>query len=425
MSMQRVRNEVVWRQLRLLFTGALLLFLINIYFGFDNIFTTGAIPRWQALIHLHSGSIGWITLSAIGVAIWVLTGQREVGTAYEQRVRRLVRAAVVVFALYIPNFWLAFSRTEGPLVALLPTFGSLAVVTLWVAAIFALAQVRRQEILTTVHLLAGGALLVAAIGATAGALLGMERAVGQFLPIESPDRVGFHAAMMDTYLFLAAGGIIEWARTRHAEPRRWTWPGLLQALSWAVAATLAPLAFLFNLLDQLLPVFGILLLLGLALFVGRMAWRTLATGPSGGMVDRWAFFGTAWLVVFLGLFVYAIGTGVDPTVLPPWFYAVFVHAGFVGMMTNLIMAVVSSRTAGSRDVLVAGEPAALWLINGGLVLFLGLKIAADIRWGALVMGAGVLAGVATMLVRLQAERSTDGGRESRDARDRSVVQDLR
>jgi hypothetical protein len=73
MYLQRVKNDSVWQSLKILFMGSLLIFLINIYFGFDNSLTVCDIDRWQSLIHLHSGSVGWITLSTIGFAIWVLT----------------------------------------------------------------------------------------------------------------------------------------------------------------------------------------------------------------------------------------------------------------------------------------------------------------------------------------------------------------
>ena len=88
--------------------------------------------------------------------------------------------------------------------------------------------------------------------------------------------------------------------------------------------------------------------------------------------------------------------------LPSWFFAVFAHAGFVGMMTNLILAVFSARTQESRHVLSWGEPTSLWLINLGLLVFFALKITADIRLGAIVMGIGVVLGVLTMILRLRA-----------------------
>jgi hypothetical protein len=354
------------------------------------------------LIHLHGGSVGWITLSAIGIAVWVMSGDRDVSAAYEKNVTRLTWAAVLVFGGYVPTFGLAFSRSQGFLVALLPIFGSLAVLTLWVSAIWALSQLRRQPVVTTVHLLAAGALLVAAIGATVGMLLGLERVIGQFLPLpQGEDRVGAHAGMMDTYLFLIASAIVEWF-TRKDAARRWSWPGLIQGLAWTIGATLVPVAYFLNLLEQMLPIFGLLLLLGMAIFLIRIAWRAVIVGPFAKGVKPWAFFGAIWLVIYMGLFLMAIGTGGDFASLPPWFFAAFAHAGFVGMMTNLLFGVISARAWDSRQVLGWGEATSMWLMNLGIIAFIGLKISSDIRTGAIVMGVGVLLGVFTMLLRLRA-----------------------
>ena len=72
--MIRVKNKAVWEQIRILFLASAILFLFNINLGFDNALTIGGIPRWQILVHLHAGSLGWITLSAFGLMIWFITG---------------------------------------------------------------------------------------------------------------------------------------------------------------------------------------------------------------------------------------------------------------------------------------------------------------------------------------------------------------
>jgi hypothetical protein len=402
MYLQRVKNDSVWRSLKILFMGSMLIFLINIYFGFDNSLTVGEIERWQVLIHLHGGSIGWITLSAIGIAIWIATGERDVDARYEGRVRALVWAAVLIFAGYVPTFGLAFSRPSGFLVNLLPIFGVGAVLILWISAIFAFSQFKHQPVVTTVHFLVAGALLVAAIGATVGMLLGLERAIGQFLPLPAgADRVGAHAGMMDTYLFLIASGIIEWATRK--EVQRWSWAGLAQALLWMVGASLVPVVFFLNIVEQALPIFGIMLLLGMVIFLFRYGWRALVNLPRGSGVQSWVFFGTLWLIIYMGLFLYAIvGTGGDFAAIPPWFFVLFAHAPFVGMMTNLLMGVIASRGQAAANLISWGEPVALWTINLGIIVFAGLEITSDIRLGAIVMGLGVLLGVFTMFRRLLA-----------------------
>ena len=400
MYLPRVKNDSVWGSLKILFMGALLIFLINIFFGFDNSLTAGEIDRWQVLIHLHSGSIGWITLSAIGVAIWVVTGDRDVDARYESRIRNLVWAAVVIFAIYVISFGLAFSRPSGFLVALLPIFGTGSVIVLWYSAIFSFAQFKHQPVVTTVHFLAAGALLTAAIGATVGMLLGLERVTGQLLPLPlGPDRVGAHAGMMDTYLFLVASAIVEWGTRK--DVTRWSWAGLVQALAWMIGAAIVPISFFLGIFEQVLPLFGLLLLAGMVIFLIRYAWRALVRLPLGSGVKSWNFFGTLWLIVYMGLFLYAVSSG-DFSLLPAWFFAAFAHAGFVGMMTNLIMGVVASRGQEAASVLSWGEVTSLWAINLGILAFLGLEIAADIRSGAILMGLGILLAVFTMFRRLLA-----------------------
>ncbi len=401
--MERVKNEAVWALTRTLFLGSALLFLINNYFGFDNALTSGVIPRSQVLIHLHAGSIGWITLSLIGVAIWVFSGQRELSASYTAAVRRLTWIAIFVFGGYIISFGLAFAVQD--LTFLLPIFGTGAMLVIWSAAIFAVREFGKQPVATSVHLLVTGGLLVAAIGATMGVMLGLEKVIGVFLPIEGPDRVGVHAGMMDTYVILVAAGLVEWMVGKGSD-RRWTWPAMVQTVAWTVAAVVVPIAFLVNMLEQLLPIFGMLLLLGLVFFLVRMGWRGLTQNPLRGGLPAWAFFGTLWLIIFVGLFLYAALSGADFASFPGWFTVAMVHAPFVGAMTNLLLGVYSVRTAQSSGVLSWGAPAALWLINLGLIAFVVLKATSDSRLGAIAMGIGVVLGVVTMILRLRAAGST-------------------
>ena len=404
--MIQVRNREVWNQIRILFMGSAVLFLINIYFGFDNVVTSGVLPRSQALTHLHAGSLGWITLSLIGLAIWIFTGEREVSDRYVGRVRSFTYAAIGIFGAYIASFGIAFSRGGG-FFALMPIFGTLATLVVWVAAIYALKQLRHQPVTTTMHLLVAGGLLVAAVGATMGLLLGLEYAIGRFLPISpNDDRVGVHAGMMDTYVILVAAGIVE-GLIAFGPAKRWTRGGLLQTLFLTTAALLVPFGFLLGLVGQLVPIFGLLLAAGLVTFLIRTGRHALMYNPLEGGTRAWTWFGSLWMVGFVVLFIYAAVTfAEDITASPFWFYVVFSHTAFVGVMTNLLLGVYALRTTDTKNVLAWGEPASMWLINLGLLVFFMLKIAANIRLGAIVMGIGVLLGVVTMLLRLRADRPT-------------------
>jgi hypothetical protein len=397
MYLPRVKNDSVWQSLKFLFLGALVIFLINNWFGFDNALTTGVIDRWQVLIHLHAGSVGWITLSAIGIALWVYTGDRSVDAAYTGQVNMLARGATIIFGLYVIAFGLSWAFEDSFVVYLHPILGIVAVLMLWYAAIWSFGQMKNQAPLTTVHVLISGALLTASIGATVGMLLGLEHAIGQFLPLPPGDRVGAHAAMMDTYLFLVASCIIEWSVRKEAT--RWGWAGMAQAVLWIVGATMVPIAFFLNIVNAVLPIFGLMLLVGMVIFLARFGWRALVNLPTGAGVKSWSFFGALWLVIYMALFLYLISLVATPELMAPWLFPVFAHAGFVGMMTNLLMGVQASRGQEAKGVLPWGEPAALWLINLGIIAFLGLKIAADLRHGAWVMGIGVVLGVVVMFMR--------------------------
>ena len=156
----------------------------------------------------------------------------------------------------------------------------------------------------------------------------------------------------------------------------------------------------------LLPVFLVLLLLGLIFFLVRTGRHALVNNPIGGGTKAWAFFGTLWLVVFVGLFIYAImAFAEDFSAIPPWYGVIFAHSAFVGMMTSLLLGVYAIRAQDQAHVLSWGEPAAMWIMNVGLVVFTALKFTSDSRLGAIVMGVGVLLGVATILLRLQSDRA--------------------
>jgi len=93
------------------------------------------------------------------------------------------------------------------------------------------------------------------------------------------------------------------------------------------------------------------------------------------------FFGSIWTVIWAFIFVYLISILITKREegISSGLVVLFVHAGFVGAMTNLILGVLSVRGYAARNVLSWAEPAALWLMNLELILFVVLKFAADSR----------------------------------------------
>ncbi len=175
---------------------------------------------------------------------------------------------------------------------------------------------------------------------------------------------------------------------------------------------MVPIAFFLHMVDELLPIFMLSLLAGMLIFLGRIAWRAIIVGPlAEGVkpmaegVKPWAFFGTLWLITYMATFLYFISqfvSGADFSDFPRWLGVLFAHAGFVGMMTNLLFGVLSVKTWARRDVLAWGEKTAMWLVNLGILAFVGMMAFSDSRLGAMVMGVGVLLGVLTMVLRLNA-----------------------
>lgn len=407
--MERVKNEQVWRQIRTLFMGSIILFLVNIYFGFDNALTKGIIPRWQVLTHLHAGTLGWITLSIIGLAIWVYAGQREVSDSYVRSARNLSRFAIIAFGGYIVAFGLAFSQ-GSPFFYLMPVFGTASSLTIWAAAIFSIRQLRKQEVVTNLHLLIATALGVASLGSTMGVLLGLEYVIGSFVP--GIDRIGVHAGVMDGYLFLAAAAIVE-ALVQKDPLQRRTRTGIILAVAWGGAGVMALIGLLLGIMPLVMSM-TLFLLIGLAVFLVSMGRHALKYHPFGEGPRRWVFFGTLWVLFYGVFFIWLIASfAEDFSQAPAWVGTVLAHGAFVGMMTNLLIGVYSIRSQDAMDIMPWGETASMWLINLGLVAFLSLKIASDIRLGALVMGVGVLLGVALMFARLRASAPIREGKLER------------
>lgn len=381
-----------------------LLFLINNVFGFYNIVVYPGLPFWQVLIHLHAGSIGWITLTAITFTVWAFSTGRDLAPGDERWAKFLVWGAVVAFALYIPFFGAAFALGQ-PFFQLMAIFGTIALSMIWAALLFTLTRLRRQAPQTTTpHLLLVGALLVAAVGAVMGVMLDLEFTTGNFLPIVGPDRVGVHAGMMDTYLFLYGAAIVESLAVKGPAPR-WTKSGATQAAAWTVGGLAVPTYFLSG-VEPLLLVFVITLFLGLALFIARAGRFALMTNPLKGGPAGWMFAGTIWFILYTFLFIYAVFAVLpDTAAAPAWFFPLFAHVPYVGTMTNLILGLLSERSKAAGSTLRLGEPTALVLINLGILAFVGGVAATGSAIGASVMGTGVVVGVLTMVWRLSRDRA--------------------
>lgn len=387
---------------RATFLAASVLFLGTIGLGFLNVVTTGEIPKWQAVTHLHSGTVGWILLSFVGVAIWLFADEWVGGEGGRRRLWWLVGAAVVAFAGLAASFGYGFSQGDEAMVAL-GIAAPAAALVVWSTALYALTRLRAEVVATTARLLVAVGLLLAAIGVTVGAYLGMTYAFdGLATPPE--ETIGAHFLTVLPAVSMVSAGILEWlVRGEAAGPA--SRAGVLQVGVGAIAGLMFPTGFTLLLLgvpaSQLEPIFMGLLgggILFILVFLVRIGHHALRRNPFATGSGAWVFFSTVWFLVFLPSVVLPVIIGG-----PEWTSLLSIHGFFVGFVTCAILGAFSMRT---RDAAVGAgraEPTAVWLVNLGIVAFVAGEAVAGVAHGAVVMGLGVLLGLAVMSRRLLTE----------------------
>lgn len=197
-------NGALGAPARMLFRAATLIFLVTIIIGILNGLDLWDPPRSLLLTHVHAGTLGWITLAVIGVAL------RMFGESADERAvrngTRLAVAGIVATALYV----VAFAIGTG---VYRPATGTLMLAAVVWALVWVVGRWRHTP--TTVP---GVAMLLAlaslVIGAVLGVLLGLFIANGSLpgLSTESASNLaGAHPpAMLVGYLVLAGTAVAEW-----------------------------------------------------------------------------------------------------------------------------------------------------------------------------------------------------------------------
>ena len=373
-------------QSRLLYRGALLIFVVTIVIGILNGLDVWDPTRQMILTHVHAGTLGWITLSVVASALAMLgpgADSRAAATG-----RNLATATLATVVIYV----VAFATTTG-------IFRPIAGTLLLIAIIWALVWVGRRyqaSEKSTAQLALYLAVISLTIGAILGVLLGLFIANGSIpgLSTESASNLGaaHPTAMLIGYLILAGVAISHWVLDGGQ--------GMLGRLvAWAlfVAGLLANIAFIFD-IEALIQVFSALQVIAIIAYVVHM-WSRIAPAAWGG--DGALNFGRAavlGLVVGIGLLVYVVqlftSGQLDPETGegPIGVLTAFDHAMFIGVMTNALFGAIAAiglvRAATNRIVLLA--------VNLGLVLFLlGLVSDSTIlkQVGTPILGLALLYGI--------------------------------
>jgi hypothetical protein len=376
-------------QARMLFKGALAIFVVTIVIGILNGLDIWDPSRTMLLTHVHAGTLGWITLAVVACTMAMFgddADQKSVASG-----RNLSMAALVTVAIYV----VAFATTTG---IFRPIAGTLLLVSIVWLLIWVGGRYRASE-KTTAQLALYLAVVSLTIGAILGVLLGLFVANGS-LPGLSTERAaalaGAHpAAMLIGYLILAGVGVSHWVLNGGQGM-----VGRLVAWALFVAGLIVNVAFIFDLVDELAPVFSGLQVIAIIAYIVHMWSRIKPSAWAGGGAANFGRVAVFGLVVGIGLLVYVVqlftsgqldpetGTG------PVGVLIAFDHAMFIGVMTNALFAAVgrlaSTPAATNRLVLLA--------VNTGVLLFLiGLISESAIlkRIGTPIMGLALLWAIAT------------------------------
>ena len=378
------------------------IFTLTVLVGLANATKVfGDLSRDTLLTHVHSGTLGWITMGVIGVAVWLFGGTGAT-------ISRNVALSGIATALYVLAFWSGNLPARAVTGAL-----ELAVIVGWWGWVVRRAAAEGFGAIGVPKLSVVLGLTTLVIGSTVGVAIQVLLATGIGLPADR-DVIGLHAsAQVGGYLVLVAAGIIEWRLSGLGRTRAGVTQvsllfvgGLL--LSTGVITNLVPLLGLATLLQ-------VVAIVVIAVRLGRKA-AGVPWGEATGL--RHIAMGIPFLIVALVLQAYLIAAIAaaegDFTKVPVGVLTGLDHAMFVGVMTNALFGCILALTAGAR-VWPWADNVIFWGMNLGAASFIAVlafvgtsagskPFAHPVAYTASIMGLAVLLGIATLSMRLGAER---------------------
>jgi hypothetical protein len=398
-----LRGHPFAAEIRGLFGVAMAVFVLTVSVGILNGLDLIEFDRNTILTHVHSGAMGWISLSALAATLWLFGGPTTiVGAA---RVRQLTWLAAISIPFYVIAFWtgnLVFRAVTG--VVVMVAIGWWLWWT-WSAYRAAPPTVPRLAFLAGIVTLT--------YGSAVGVLLQIQYATeSSFLPVDS---VGAHvAAMAFSYLVLVGMGIVEWRLT--GESAGISRGGAVQVIALFLGGLVLSVGALVGAIQVAGGLNLVGELIGVAIFVARMA------GPVGrapwfrASADR--LFGIAAIFVVIDILILAYliygvisgSYGEDLTSIPAWLVFALDHAIFVGVMSNLIFGLVMLATDTGSRAWAWADDVIFWGMNIGMIGFVvGLAMdSAEIkRVSSPIMGVAILIGLAAMAMRLVEARRAE------------------
>ena len=390
------------------FQYGLFIFTLTALLGLANATQLlGALDRNTLLTHLHSGTLGWITMGVIGLSIWMFGGSGAT-------LARNVMLSAIATAAYVLAFWSGNFQAR----AIFGTIELLVILYWWWFAVWrGMAEGFGRLDIPKLSVIFGLTTLV--IGSTVGVTVQIILGTGNQLPTTT-DLVGAHAAaQVGGYLILVAAGVIEWQLTGGGKR---TVAGLVQvALLFVGGLILSVSQLIASQLpaeaQQALPGIATLLTLaGAIVVVFRVGRAAVGVSWTEG-AKRHIAVATGYLllgVVLFGLLVQQfIAAQGDPSKVSIGLLHSVDHVYFVGLMTNIIFGAILVASADRPRVWPWADNVIFWGLNLGIASFVAVLLtqgsgegakpfASYVAYTAPIMGLSALLGIVTFSMRLMA-----------------------
>ena len=388
------------------FQYGLIIFTLTALLGLANATQLfGALDRNTLLTHLHSGTLGWITMGVIGLSIWIFGGSGATLT-------RNVMVSAVATAAYVLAFWSGNFQARA-------IFGTIELLVVlywwWFAVSRGMAEGFGRLDIPKLSVIFGLTTLV--IGSTLGVIVQIILGTGNQLPTDT-QLVGAHAsAQTGGYLVLVAAGFIEWQLTGGG---RRTTAGLVQIALLFVSGLLLAFSLLFSVqlgtqMSQTLPAIATLLsLIGAVVVAVRLGRAAIGVSWAAG-AKRYLAVAVLFLVlakileaVLVQQFISAQG---DFTKIPVGLIHALDHSYFIGLMTNMLFGAILVVSADRPRAWPWADQIIFWGLNIGVAGFVAVLLIAGSGEGAKpfthpvsfiapIMGLAALLGIATLSMRL-------------------------
>jgi hypothetical protein len=357
----------------------------------------GALDRNTLLTHLHSGTLGWITMGVFGVAIWMFGGN---GGA----LARNIGLSALATAAYVLAFWSGnfYARAVFGVVELVVIGG-------WWWWVVQRAMGEGYARLSTPKLSIVLGLTTLVIGSILGVIVQILYATNNMTP-QSGVLIGAHAtAQVGGYLVLVSAGIAEWLLNPNAGRTR---TGEIQAWALFLAGITLAVGFLTN-VQVLTLASNVLQAVGVVLIAARLGRRALGASWSAPTGVRHAALTTGFLIVGFVLLVMVtqqfIAAQGDPSKVSVGLLHALNHALFVGVMTNVLFG--SILALGAPRTWPWADDVIFWGLNLGAASFIAVLLILGsgegkapfthpVAYTAPIMGLAALLAIVTYSVRL-------------------------